>query len=347
MIAALELMVTTFGNDRKAIATWVGAGAVGAAVGPGLGGLLTELVSWQSIFLIQVPIAIIAGVPLREIIVEETREWKIPEPVQAVEGSRPHLPANIALALVSAAIAATLFLIVLLLIEGWLLTPIEAAAVVTVLPVAALVGSRLGNNRSNRSGSGPLRARSCSPAAWPRSACSRRPRSSGDPAADPRRHRSFAGPVGTDRGRAARPLGRCGPRRLDDRRPPRRCGDRPADPHPDLHHSARTSSGMRPSMPAPRSFSTLRSTRPTSSNWARSWLREVESQGERVPDLSPAFEPLPTDPEQRDQYEQILSGIEDQLEEAATNAFSLSFLLSALFGLLALIPIGMTRRLDL
>ena len=66
-----------------------------------------------------------------------------------------------------------------------------------------------------------------------------------------------------------------------------------------------------------------------------------------VPDLSPAFEPMPTDPEVRSQYETILSGIEVQLKDAATKAFSLSFLISALFGLLALIPIGMTRRLDL
>jgi MFS family permease len=146
VVGALELMVSTFGNDRRAIATWVGAGAIGAAVGPGLGGLLTELVSWQAIFLVQVPVAIIAGVPLREAVVQETREWKIPLPVQAVEGSRPHLPANLALALVSASIAATLFLIVLMLIEGWLLTPIEAALVVTVLPVAALAGSRIGSN---------------------------------------------------------------------------------------------------------------------------------------------------------------------------------------------------------
>lgn len=74
---------------------------------------------------------------------------------------------------------------------------------------------------------------------------------------------------------------------------------------------------------------------------------QVESQGERVPDVKPAFEPLPTDPEERDEYEQILSGLEDQLDRAATHAFSSSFLLAALFALLALIPIGMTRRLEL
>ena len=124
--AALELLIANTGSERRGIATWVGAGAVGAAVGPGLGGVLTELVSWQSIFLIQVPVAIAAAVPLRDAIIEETREWRIPD-LGGKGQSRPHLPANIALALVSAAIAATLFLVVLLLIEGWRLTPIEAA----------------------------------------------------------------------------------------------------------------------------------------------------------------------------------------------------------------------------
>ena len=123
-LIAVAMLVSTFGDNRRAIATWVGAGAIGAAIGPGLGGLLTELVSWQSIFLVQVPVAIVAGVPLKDIVVQETREWKIPEPVRPVEGDRPHLPANLALAMVSASIAATLFLIVLMLIEGWLLTPI-------------------------------------------------------------------------------------------------------------------------------------------------------------------------------------------------------------------------------
>ncbi len=46
--------------------------------------------------------------------------------------------------MVSAAIAAALFLLVLLLIEGWRLSPIGAAIVVTVMPLAAILGSRLG-----------------------------------------------------------------------------------------------------------------------------------------------------------------------------------------------------------
>ena len=67
--------------------------------------------------------------------------------------------------MVSAAIAAALFLLVLLLIEGWRLTPIGAAIVVTVMPLAAILGSRLGTARRRAPGPAPRPGRSSSPAA--------------------------------------------------------------------------------------------------------------------------------------------------------------------------------------
>ena len=138
MTAALELMPAVVGSERRAAAAWAAAGATGAALGPGIGGLLTELVSWQSIFLLQVPLALGAGVPLLAAARDEGRPGAIERELRST--GRPHLAANLALALVSAAIAAALFLVVLLLIEGWRLTPIGAAIVVTVMPLAALLG---------------------------------------------------------------------------------------------------------------------------------------------------------------------------------------------------------------
>ena len=139
--AALELLPATVGSERRAAAIWASAGATGAALGPAVGGLLTELVSWQSIFLIQVPIALAAAVPILAVAKHETATGILQTELRRT--GRPHLWANIALAMVSAAIAAALFLLVLLLIEGWRLTPIGAAIVVTVMPLAALLGSRL------------------------------------------------------------------------------------------------------------------------------------------------------------------------------------------------------------
>lgn len=346
VVAALELMVSTFGDDRRATLTWVGAGAIGAAVGPGLGGLLTELVSWQSIFLVQVPVAIIAGVPLREIVVQETREWKVPEVTRAVDGNRPHLPANLALALVSASIAATLFLIVLMLIEGWLLTPIEAALVVTVLPVAALAGARIGNRVSSerlRAASGAILL------AGGLAALGLLPRSQVWLVIPPQilagvglslvlsalteaalHGRSFAAVHGgwTISARHAGVvvglliLTPIFTNQLDQQR------------------EAALDAGTAIVLDSP--------IEPTAKiELGQRLAEEVDAQGDRVPDLSPAFDPMPTDPVERGRFEVILSGIENQLRDAATRAFSLSFLISALFGLLALIPIGLTRRLDL
>ena len=138
--AALELLPATVGSERRAAVVWASAGATGAALGPAVGGILTELVSWQSIFLLQVPMALAAAVPILAVAQprggdRDHRAGAAPRPAART------CSANLALAMVSAAIAAALFLLVLLLIEGWRLSPIGAAIVVSVMPLAALLGS--------------------------------------------------------------------------------------------------------------------------------------------------------------------------------------------------------------
>ena len=59
LIGCLELLVDRYG-ERRGVATWVTAGVVGTAVGPVAGGLLTQAFSWQAIFVVQVPIALLA-----------------------------------------------------------------------------------------------------------------------------------------------------------------------------------------------------------------------------------------------------------------------------------------------
>ena len=155
--AVLELMPATVGSERRAVAIWATAGAAGAALGPAVGGLLTELVSWQSIFLLQAPIAIAAGVPILTVARHEAATGVVATELRRT--GRPHLLANLALAMVSAAIAAALFLLVLLLIEGWRLSPIGAAIVVSAMPLAALLGARLGPSAGGtraRAGAGAI-----------------------------------------------------------------------------------------------------------------------------------------------------------------------------------------------
>lgn len=138
--AALELMPALAGGEGAGARTWAVAGALGTALGPAVGGALTQLISWQAIFVAQVPV-VLAALAARGIPVAATG-------AAAGEGGRaragrPHIAANLALALVSASLTAALFLLVLLLINGWGLAPIVAAVAVSVMPVAAIASGRL------------------------------------------------------------------------------------------------------------------------------------------------------------------------------------------------------------
>ncbi len=144
---ALELLPEQVGSERRAARIWAIAGALGAALGPAAGGLLTELISWESIFLVQVPLTAIAAVGLLGSGASAVAAGG--GAAQLERPGRPHLAANAALGLVAAALVAALFLIVLLLIEGWRLSPIAAAATVSVMPVAALLGSPLARTTPN------------------------------------------------------------------------------------------------------------------------------------------------------------------------------------------------------
>lgn len=128
LVGCLELLVAHQG-ERRGVATWITAGVIGTAAGPVVGGLLTEAISWQSIFVVQVPFAALA-VPAALAVRTE--------PETAVDHHRPALRPNLVLALLSAALTAALFLLVLLLVEGWSRSPATAAVTVSVVAVAAL-----------------------------------------------------------------------------------------------------------------------------------------------------------------------------------------------------------------
>jgi hypothetical protein len=56
--AALELLTAETRSRARGAAIWGAAGALGAAVGPAAGGLLTDLLSWEAIFFVQIPLAL-------------------------------------------------------------------------------------------------------------------------------------------------------------------------------------------------------------------------------------------------------------------------------------------------
>ncbi|MBJ8337309.1 MFS transporter [Antrihabitans sp. YC3-6] len=133
LVGCLELLVSAT-DEKRGVARWTTAGVLGTAVGPVAGGLLTQAISWQSIFVVQVPIAVLA-VPAALAIRGN--------PVRAVDKQRPAFAPNLALVLLSAALTAALFLLVLLLVEGWGRSPATAALTVSVVPVAAFVATPL------------------------------------------------------------------------------------------------------------------------------------------------------------------------------------------------------------
>ncbi|GAA1793758.1 hypothetical protein GCM10009795_044170 [Nocardioides hankookensis] len=136
LVGCLELLVAAYG-ERRGIAAWIAAGVVGTATGPVAGGLLTQAFSWQAIFVVQVPVAVLAvpaALAVRVVRAEQDR---------AQVRHRPALRPNLTLALLSAALTAALFLLVLLLVDGWRHSPATAALAVSVVPVAALAARPL------------------------------------------------------------------------------------------------------------------------------------------------------------------------------------------------------------
>src|SRR6187455_3323004 len=88
---ALALLAGVAGGDAPAARIWAFAGVIGAALGPAAGGVLTQLFGWESIFLVQAPVALAALLTLRG-------ARAVPD-LRPIE--RPHIGANAALLLLS------------------------------------------------------------------------------------------------------------------------------------------------------------------------------------------------------------------------------------------------------
>ena len=153
LVASFELL----GAGRAGVGRrmWVAASVFGIAVGPALGGALTELFSWRAIFLAQAPVAL----PGTLVAISLARtEAVIPDAARQPDRPSARLPLRPALALgqLSASLTAVIFLVVLMLVSGWSIEPLTAALAVTVLPIAALISYRLPGGAENRAIAGCL-----------------------------------------------------------------------------------------------------------------------------------------------------------------------------------------------
>jgi MFS family permease len=328
--ASLDLLSQAAGGDRPAARVWALSGILGAAFGPAAGGILTQLLGWQSIFLVQAPVMAVALLALRG-----TRAVPVAEPA-----GRPHVAANLALLLVSGALVASSFLLVILLINGWRLEPLEAGLVVTIMPLAAIVAARSGGRIT------PLWARAASGAiliAGGTAALGWLPHSGARWTIAPQ----IA--VGTGLGLALSALTE---RALAGRSAQavhggwtiaaRHAGivlglvlltplfTADLERNEDDALAAGTAVVLDSEIPPLQKIGV-----------ARDILVAVDKAQEdvTVPDVSEAI-----DHDDDSEYRELASDLQKQLNRAVTNAFSRSFLVAAALGLLALVPIVVGRR---
>ena len=347
--AALELLVAQRGQ-RIGSRTWAAAGIAGAAIGPALGGALTELFSWQAIFAAQVPLAIVAVLrPLSRDAPAPVRASAPAPPAPAANGPGAVAP-TVALGLVSAALTAALFLLVILLTEGLRHSPLKAAAIVSVMPLAALATALLARNyaaghRLVAAGAvslaGGLAALGLLPGAqagWTllpqlligvglgltlavltRRALGETTAQGAD--VDPTQlARRGAWTIAARHAGVVIGLLLLTPvfasALQDEQRAAERAGTAKL-------LDARLSPGLKIDL-------------------AGAIATRIERAGGQLPDLDPAFAAQQPPAEDRRAYAQLQADLTDEVHRAATHAFSTSFLVAAALALLALIPIAFT-----
>lgn len=132
LAAALPLLGGLAHSRARGAVLWGTAGTIGAAVGPALGGALTQLFDWRAIFVVQAPVALVA--------LAATFDRRVTAIAPEPRTARGHgaLTADVAIALVFGALVGALFLSVLMVITVWGLEPIVGALVVSALPLATV-----------------------------------------------------------------------------------------------------------------------------------------------------------------------------------------------------------------
>jgi MFS family permease len=328
LVGCLELLVAAVG-ERRGVARWIAAGVIGAALGPAVGGLLTGAISWRAIFVVQVPVAVLA----------------VPAALTARRGAvrrhqmqRPAVAPNVALILLSAALTAALFLLVLLLVDGWRRSPAVAALAVSVVPVAAFAATPVA--RLARAGPRAETIAGCLLIAGGLAALALLPSANLAWTVAPQALIGLGLGLTVDR------------LTLDALR----------DRSPRVLHGGWTISARHAGVvlglailtpvftadlraaqvPAQEAITALVLDAPLPAKdkiaLARGLSDQLTKERGRVPDLHPAFARLQLGPAERPAAEQLERNLDAQLKRAATQAFRNSFLIAAGLALSALVP---------
>lgn len=326
---AIEWLARIRGSHELAAPIWGTAGTVGVAVGPAAGGLLTELFNWQSIFLVQIPMLLLLPLVL----------GARPAPPEKGPEGRLDLRPEAGLALLSAGLTGALFLLVILLTEGWGLSPIGAAATVSMIPVAAYAARWI----EHRAGppvaaalaggiavAGGLLALAVLPgASW---ALTLQPQ-------------LLVG-IGLALALPVLTLAAVGGRDPTGSRASATIAARHAGIVVGIVALAPVLSAQLDSqrLAAQDSTTALLLDAPlppeTKVSLATALGEGIQAADGRLPDVRPSFAAVTPAEGDEEAYAELEADVVDQIERAATNAFSLPFLAAALFAVLALIPIA-------
>jgi hypothetical protein len=137
LAGALPVLAALTGSAAAGVRVWILAGTFGLAVGPALGGVLTQAFDWRAIFAAQAPVAALG-------LLGVARSRTRPLAAEGWRGSLARtLPANACLGLLFGALVGALFLAVLLVISVWTYSPLGGAVIVSALPAAALAARPL------------------------------------------------------------------------------------------------------------------------------------------------------------------------------------------------------------
>ncbi|MGH2950602.1 MAG: MFS transporter, partial [Solirubrobacterales bacterium] len=290
------------------------------------------LLSWESIFVIQVPAVLAVG------FARDSRR----APVEPGPEGRVDVAPEIALGLLSAGLTGALFLLVVMLTEGWRLSPLEAGLVVSAMPLATLavrpVGARIPDGAVKQAAgaillAGGLGALGLLPGAdafWTIA-----------PQALIGAGLALSLPGLTDRALAGRdPGGRRAAGTITARHLGVVAGIVVLTPifsaELDDQYEAVTLSGTALLLDAPLAPG-------AKVEIGEAVAEQIERADGRLPRVAAAFAEV--EPEQGTEADQaaLERDLVSEVEKAATHAFSISFLLAGGFALLALAPIALAR----
>lgn len=142
MTLSMALVRETAGGRRlgQAMGLLGTMSALGTALGPSLGGFLLPLAGWRSIFLVQVPVALVALALVLAMAPTDPRRKHTTAPPQPPESNRSLLPNLLINLLVATVMMTTLLVGPLYLAMGLELTEMQVGLVMSVGPVISIFG---------------------------------------------------------------------------------------------------------------------------------------------------------------------------------------------------------------